>query len=74
LGSGIRNPGAAKNLFRIRDPGSQIQRSKRHRILDLGSGSATLSRSRCEFAGQKVPKKVKKQYGKGVKAFLTILV
>jgi hypothetical protein len=35
LGSGIRDPGSGKNLFRI--PGS-----KRHRIPDPGSGSATL--------------------------------
>jgi hypothetical protein len=38
LGSGIRDPGSGKNLFRI-------QGSKRHRIPDPGSGSATLSKS-----------------------------
>jgi hypothetical protein len=42
LGSGIRDPGSE-----IRDPektysGSRIQGSKRHRIRDPGSGSATL--------------------------------
>ena len=48
LGSGNRDqrsgiPDPEKNLFRIPDPGSQIQGLKRHRILDPGSGSATLS-------------------------------
>jgi hypothetical protein len=38
----IWDPGSGKNLFQIPDPGSQIQGSKRHRIPDPGSGSATL--------------------------------
>jgi hypothetical protein len=37
LGSGIRDPGSGKNLFRIPDPGV-----KKHPIPDPGSGSATL--------------------------------
>jgi hypothetical protein len=37
-GSGIRDPGSGKNLFRIPDPGV-----KKHPIPDPGSGSATLS-------------------------------
>jgi hypothetical protein len=44
LGSGIRDPGTGKNLFRIPDSGSRIQGSKRHRIPDPGSGSATLQK------------------------------
>jgi hypothetical protein len=39
LGSGIRDPGSRKNLFRIPDPGV-----KKHPILDPGSGSATLQK------------------------------
>jgi hypothetical protein len=35
LGSGIRDPGSGKNLFRIPDPGVK-------KAPDLGSGSATL--------------------------------
>ncbi len=35
LGSGIRDPGSGKNLFRIPDPGSRGQKG-------TGSGSATL--------------------------------
>ncbi len=35
LGSGIREPGSGKNLFRIPDPGVK-------KALDPGSGSATL--------------------------------
>jgi hypothetical protein len=37
LGSGIRDPGSGKNLFRIPDPGV-----KKHPIPDPRSGSATL--------------------------------
>jgi hypothetical protein len=37
LGSGIRDPGSGKNLFRIPYPGV-----KKHPIPDPGSGSATL--------------------------------
>jgi hypothetical protein len=37
LGSGIRDPGSGKNIFRIPDPGV-----KKHPIPDPGSGSATL--------------------------------
>jgi hypothetical protein len=37
-GSGIRDPGSGKNLFRIPDPGV-----KKHPIPDPGSGSATLA-------------------------------
>jgi hypothetical protein len=37
LGSGIRDPGPGKNSSQIRIPGV-----KKHRIPDLGSGSATL--------------------------------
>ncbi len=37
LGSGIRDPGSGKNLFRIPDPGSRGQKAP-----DPGSGSATL--------------------------------
>ncbi len=36
------DPGSGKNLFQIPDPRSSIQGSKRHRIQDPGSGSATL--------------------------------
>jgi hypothetical protein len=39
LGSGIRDPGSGKNLFRIPHPGV-----KKHPIPDPGSGSATLVR------------------------------
>jgi hypothetical protein len=42
LGSGIRDPGSGKNLFRIPDPGSRGQKGTRSRIQDPGSGSATL--------------------------------
>jgi hypothetical protein len=38
----VWDPGSGKNLFRISDPGSRIQGSKRHRIPYPGSGSATL--------------------------------
>jgi hypothetical protein len=38
LGSGIRDPGSGKNLFRIPDPGVQ-------KAPDPGSGSATLIES-----------------------------
>ncbi len=41
LGSGIRDPGSGKNLFRIPDPGV-----KKHPIPDPGSGSATLQKRR----------------------------
>jgi len=37
FGSGIRDPGSGKNLFRIPDPGV-----KKHPIPDPGSGSETL--------------------------------
>jgi hypothetical protein len=37
LGSGIRDPGSGKNLFRIPDPGVK-------KALDPGSGSATLEK------------------------------
>ena len=40
LGSGIRDPGSGKNLFRIQDPGVK-------KAPDPGSGSATLSFSVC---------------------------
>jgi len=39
LGSGIRDPGSGKNLFRIPDLGSRGQKAP-----DPGSGSATLAR------------------------------
>jgi hypothetical protein len=39
LGSGIRDPGSGKNLFRIPDPGVK-------KAPDPGSGSATLGRSK----------------------------
>jgi hypothetical protein len=38
LGSGIRDPGSGKNLFRIPDPGVK-------KAPDPGSGSATLEKS-----------------------------
>jgi len=38
-GSGIRDPGSGKNLFRIRIPDPGV---KKHPIPDPGSGSATL--------------------------------
>jgi hypothetical protein len=42
-GSGIRDPGSGIWKKPIPDPGSRIQGSKRHRIPDPGSGSATLT-------------------------------
>jgi hypothetical protein len=42
LGSGIRDPGSGKNLFRIPDPGV-----KKYPIPDPGSGSATLNYFPC---------------------------
>jgi hypothetical protein len=42
LGSGIREPGSGIRKKPIPDLGSRIQGSKRHRIPDPGSGSATL--------------------------------
>jgi hypothetical protein len=44
LGSGIRDPGSGKNLFRIPDPGL-----KKHPIPDPGSGSATLITYNCPY-------------------------
>ncbi len=44
-GFGIRDPGSRKNLLRIPDPGVKM-----HRILDPGSGSATLPKSFSAFA------------------------
>jgi hypothetical protein len=41
-GSGIRDPGSGIRKKSIPDPGARIQGSKRHRIPDPGSGSATL--------------------------------
>ncbi len=41
-GSGIRDPGSGIRKKPIPDPGTRIQGSKRHRIPDPGSGSATL--------------------------------
>jgi hypothetical protein len=35
LGSGIRDPGSGKNLFRIPDPGSRGRKGTGSRILDL---------------------------------------
>ncbi len=42
LGSGIRDPGSGKNLFRIPDPGVK-------KAPDPGSGSATLATASREF-------------------------
>ncbi len=42
LGSGIRDPGSGKNLFRIPDPGVQKAPDPGSWIPDPGSGSATL--------------------------------
>jgi len=42
-GSGIRDPGSGKNLFRIPDPGVKKAPDPGSRIPDPGSGSATLA-------------------------------
>ena len=46
LGSGIRDPGSGKNLFRIPDPGVK-------KAPDPGSGSATLPKTATKERGEK---------------------